>query len=280
MCYKLVITSLKDLIMKHYLNSLFVLLIEPSLSQKKIVIQQLEELGISQYEAVNTGQQALDIIDSEQPDLVICTMFLDDMTGKELVLEMRENPMTTDTPFMLISSETSFAELNPIKQAGASAVLPKPFKTTDLKRAILMIMDWDAPDPLDINNILNDQLEVLLVDDSRLARRLISRTLNKLGIEHITETENGREAIPLIQQQKFDLVITDYNMPEMDGHDLLLFIRHKSNQKSVPVMMVTTEGDESKLAAVQHEGVSAIMDKPFEVTEVKKMFESVLTDVN
>jgi len=263
--------------MRHYLNSLFVVLIEPSSSQRKIVIQQLEELGISQYETVDTGNEALAIIDTEQPDLVISAMFLEDMTGAELVLEMRENPVTEDTPFILISSETSFAALNPIKQAGASAVLPKPFRVVDLRRAILMIMDWENPDKLNLDKSLNEAIQVLLVDDSKMARHLISRTLNKLGIEHITEAVNGREAIPLLQKQSFDLVITDYNMPEMDGHELLLFIRHKSNQQNVPVMMVTTEGDESKLMAVQHEGVSAIMDKPFDVQEVRRLIESVFS---
>ena len=263
--------------MRHYLNSLFVVLIEPSTSQKRIVIQQLEEVGITQYEAVDTGQEALAIIDTEQPDLVISAMFLDDMTGAELVLDMRENPVTRDTPFMLISSETSFSALDPIKQAGASAVLPKPFRASDLKRAILMIMDWENPDALEMNEPLNENMEVLLVDDSKMARRLISRTLEKLGLKNITEAENGRAALPLLQNQKFDLVVTDYNMPEMDGHEFLVYIRHHSNQPDVPVMMVTTEGDESKLKAVQHEGVSAIMDKPFDVQEVRSMMESVFT---
>ena len=261
--------------MQHYLNSLFVLLIEPSSSQKNIVVQQLEELGISQFKTVDTGQEALDLIDNEQPDLVISSMFLEDMTGKELVLEMRENSLTADTPFMLISSETSFAELNPVKQAGASAILPKPFKAADLKRAINMIMDWESPEALEIDKIKNGNFNVLVVDDSKMARHMITRTLDKLGIQNIFEAENGREAIPLLQKEKFDLIISDYNMPQMDGHDLLLFIRHKSNQRTVPVMMVTTEGDKSKLAAIQHEGVSAIMDKPFDVSEVSKLFESV-----
>jgi len=264
--------------MHHYLNSLFVLLIEPSSSQKKIVIQQLEELGISQFETVDTGQDALDFIDTEQPDLVISSMFLEDMTGRELVLEMRENPVTADTPFMLISSVTSFAELEPIKQAGASAILPKPFKAADLKRAITMIMDLENPVELDIDKVKNGSVKILVVDDSLMARHLITRTLNKMGIHDISEAEHGREAIPLLQKEKFDMVITDYYMPEMDGHDFLLFIRHKSNQKNVPVMMVTTEGDESKLAAIQHEGVSAIMDKPFDVEEVGRVFESVFED--
>lgn len=263
--------------MDHYLNSLFVLLIEPSRSQRKIVINQFEDLGISQFRSVDTGREALEVIDSEQPDLVISAMFLGDMTGKELVLEMRDNPVSEDTPFMLISTETSFGELDPIKQAGASAILPKPFTAIDLKRAILMIMDWEDPGVIVLADTDITSLQVLLVDDSRMARRLIMRTLNKMGVEHITEAENGRCALPMIQNQHFDLVITDYNMPQMDGHELLMFIRHKSNQMSVPVLMVTTEGDQSKLSAVQHEAVSAIMDKPFDVTSVKHMIESIFS---
>ncbi len=265
--------------MSHYLNSLYVLLVEPSSSQKKIILQQLEELGIEQVQSVDKGQQALEIIDSEQPDLVISAMFLEDMTGTELVLDMRSNPLTVNTPFMLISTVTSFAELDPIKQAGATAILPKPFVASDLKRAIVTTMDWEHPDSIDLDDQDLANFRVLLVDDSPLARRMIKRTLNKMGIERIQEAENGRSAIPMIQQQAYDLIITDYNMPEMDGHELLLYIRHKSNQQSVPVLMVTTEGDESTLAAIQHDGVSAIVDKPFEMNTVKQLIESALTHV-
>ena len=105
---------------------------------------------------------------------------------------------------------------------------------------------------------------------------MISRTLNKIGIEKITE---AAEAKPLIQDRTFDLIVTDFNIPEVDGHELLRFIRNESNQGSVPVLMVTTEGDASKLAAVQNDGVSAIVNKPFEVSEVKRLIEASLTNL-
>lgn len=261
--------------MQHYLNSLFVLLVEPSNSQRKIVINHLDELGISHYQSVDTGQQALEVVDNEQPDLVISAMFLEDMSGTELVLEMRANPITLDIPFMLISTVTSRAELEPIRQAGATAILAKPFEAVDLKRAIMTTMEWENPDRIRIADFDSTALKVLLVDDSQMARHMISRTLNKMGIQHITEACSGREALPLIQNQKYDLVVSDYNMPQMDGHELLVYIRHHSNQPRVPVLMVTTEGDKSKLAAIQHEGVSAIVDKPFDVDCVKQLVESV-----
>jgi two-component system, chemotaxis family, chemotaxis protein CheY len=263
--------------MQYYLNSLFILLVEPSSAQKKIITQQFDDLGIEHYITADTGAQALEIIEDEQPELVISSMFLEDMTGKDLVLELRDNPLTVDTPFVLISTVTSFAELDPIKQAGASAVLPKPFTTKDLKRAIISTMEWENPEQIQLEDRNPENLKVLLVDDSHLARRMIIRTLDKMGLKNIIEAENGREAIPLIEQNLYDLIITDYNMPEMDGHELLRYIRTKSSQKEVPVLMVTTEGHESILAAIQHDGVSAIVDKPFEVNSVKQLIESALS---
>ncbi len=261
--------------MDNNLSSLYILLVEPSRSQRKIIALQFEDLGIQVFTEVETGAEALDMIESDAPDLVISAMHLADMTGKDLVLEMRENPGTEDIPFMLISTETSFAELEPIKQSGASAILPKPFKANDLKKALLTTMEWTNPDQIDLNEELLGKMRVLVVDDSALARKMIIKTLVKMGMKNFKEAVDGKEAMPMIQASKFDLIVSDYNMPKVDGHQLLKFIRTESNQPDVPVLMVTTEGDESKLEAVQQEGVSAIVDKPFDVNTVKQLIEAI-----
>lgn len=265
--------------MDHQISELYVVLVEPSSSQSKIIIQQFGKLGINQFKHCKTGAAALDTILDDAPDLVVSSLHLEDMTGRDLVLKMRESLATETTPFILISTATSFRELDPIKQAGASAVLPKPFTDRELKRAVMNTMDWEHPDQLELEDLDPENLEVLVVDDSALARKMIGRTLNKMGIEKITEAADGAEAKPLIQDRTFDLIVTDFNMPEVDGHELLRFIRNESNQSSVPVLMVTTEGDASKLAAVQNDGVSAIVDKPFEVAEVKRLIEAALTSL-
>jgi two-component system chemotaxis response regulator CheY len=108
---------------------------------------------------------------------------------------------------------------------------------------------------------------------------MIVRTLEKMGVQHFLEAEDGKEAMPMIQENKFDLIISDYNMPKVDGHELLKFIRTESNQPHVPVLMVTTEGDTSKLQAIQQQGVSAIVDKPFDANTVKQLIEAVFNEV-
>ena len=263
--------------MEDRLASLYVVLVEPSRSQNKIVLRQFEALGIQQYASFQTGPEALESIFSDVPDMVIGSLHLEDMTGSGLVLKMRENPATLNTPFMLISTTTSFSELNTIKQAGGSAVLPKPFDNKALNRAVLTTMEWENPQQIILEDMVTEILQILVVDDSAMARNMISRTLRKMGIDKITEATNGNEAKPLIQANLYDLIVTDFNMPEVDGHELLRFIRNESNQSTVPVMMVTTEGDAGKLAAVQQDGVSAIIDKPFEITEVKRLIEAALT---
>jgi two-component system chemotaxis response regulator CheY len=104
------------------------------------------------------------------------------------------------------------------------------------------------------------------------------RVLKNLGLEHITSAENGVAAVALIEKNFFDLVVTDYNMPEMDGETLTRYIREHSSQRSIPVLMVTSEDNASRLAAVQQAGVSGICDKPFDAITVKRMIRNLLAD--
>ena len=84
-------------------------------------------------------------------------------------------------------------------------------------------------------------------------------------------------AVALLQETMVDLVITDYNMPEMDGRELTEYIRTQSWQNTVPVLMVTSEQNMGRLAAVERAGVSAICDKPFEAGSIRKLIaESLL----
>ena len=141
--------------------------------------------------------------------------------------------------------------MNPIRQAGASTVLNKPFLVSDLKRAVTSTMDWENPQKIALEALDTGSLEVLVVDDSTMVRKMIYRTLKKMDIEKITEANDGVEAVSLIKIIRYDLIVTDFNMPEVDGHELLRFIRMESNQSSTPVFTVTTESDVDKLVAIQ-----------------------------
>ncbi len=255
---------------------LLVMLVEPSPTQQRIVQQRLAELGIQDSIVVENGSEALAKMLRQQPDLVISALYLPDMTGTELVYAMREESLLQDTAFMLVSSETRIRYLEPIRQAGAIAILPKPFTNEELKVAISATVDFLAPDAIHLANYDPESVEVLIVDDSALSRKHIRRVLSAMGLERFTEAEDGTEAMALLEERYFDLVVTDYNMPNMDGKELIDQIRNSETQSSIPVLMVTSERDENRLAAIQQAGVSAICDKPFEPSTLKRLIEQIL----
>ena len=258
------------------ISDLSIFLVEPSSTQQQIISKYLRDFGITHITPYKSANEALNDLVNNEPDLVISAMHMQDMSGTELIQKMRDNEATIDIPFMLISSETSFRYLDPIRQAGVIAILPKPFQPEQLLAALRNTIDFILPDELSSHDYENEELEVLVVDDSATARRHISRVLTNLGINKITEATNGKEAVQIIADQYFDLIVTDYNMPEMDGHELVEFIRTKSSQSSIPILMVSSESDESRLAAVQQVGVSAVCDKPFEMDSVRQILKQML----
>jgi len=258
------------------LEDLNIILVEPSTMQCKMITDQLHGLGANKVKAYSDGKKALAGMLNDFPDLVISSMYLPDMTGTDLVQAMRANQKLESIAFMLISSETSFHSLDPVRQAGVMAILPKPFETEQLQKALYTTLDFLEPQNIELEDGFVEDLNVLVVDDSLTARNHIKKTLRGIGVENITEAKNGREAMELVKSNFFDLIVTDYNMPEMDGKALVDFVRNESDQAGIPILMVTSESDASQVAAVQQAGVSAMCDKPFEIGNVRELIRQIM----
>lgn len=255
-----------------------VVLAEPSSTQQKIITSCLNELGLKHVTPASSGEIALSEIGHTDPELVIGNMYLPDMTGTKLLKKIRENTRFESLPFILISGEKNWKLLDPIKQAGCAAILPKPFALEELRCALLATADGYQRNDLKLDNYVVEDLNVLIVDDSRMARNHFKRVLKNMGIEKFAEANDGCEAVELLNEQYFDLVVTDYNMPEMDGQQLTSFIRDNSSQQTVPIIMVTSEKRDSRLSAVMSSGVSAICDKPFDPSTVRSLLAGIFSE--
>lgn len=253
-------------------------LAEPSALQAQVIRQLCGELGITQVDQVGSGKEALEYVRAHKPDVLISAFYLPDMTGTDLVYELRESPDTSALPFVLVSSETNPQRLDPVRQAGTMGILPKPFTVQQLDKVLTNTLDYlTAEDGEKVHDELDvAELHVLIVDDSPTARRHVRSILEKLGFERITEVDDGIAAIPLLDQTLFDLVVTDYNMPEVNGLQLVDHIRQRSMQSSVPIMMVSSEKDEGRISAVLDAGVSALCDKPFNTDYVRQTLRRIL----
>ena len=119
-------------------------------------------------------------------------------------------------------------------------------------------------------------MRFLVVDDSSTMRRIIINTLNKLGYQDVVEASNGREGMDRVTDGAVDLVITDWNMPEMNGIDFVRALRTMDRMKDTPVLMVTTNAAKDDIVEALRAGVNNYVVKPFTPDTIKEKIDAVL----
>jgi two-component system chemotaxis response regulator CheY len=121
-------------------------------------------------------------------------------------------------------------------------------------------------------------LNVLIVDDSAAIRKILQRVLRQTEVPlgEILEAGDGVEALSLLKTQQVGLVLSDVNMPNMDGLQLLAEIRSTESLKTVPVLMITTEGSQNKVMEALNLGASGYVRKPFTAEQIKEKLVGVV----
>jgi two-component system, chemotaxis family, chemotaxis protein CheY len=122
------------------------------------------------------------------------------------------------------------------------------------------------------------KLSVLIVDDSSVMRKIVERALRQAGLEleKVIEAENGIEALKLVQDQMIDLILSDINMPKMDGIEFLRQLQSVDSTKAIPILMITTEGGEQKVMEAISLGARGYIRKPFSPDQVRQQVSELL----
>jgi two-component system chemotaxis response regulator CheY len=126
-----------------------------------------------------------------------------------------------------------------------------------------------------VEAILDKSMKILVVDDFSTMRRIIKNLLKDLGFANIQEADDGSTALPMLQQGDFDFVVTDWNMPGMQGIDLLRAIRADDKLKHLPVLMVTAEAKKEQIVAAAQAGVNGYVVKPFTAATLKEKLDKI-----
>lgn len=123
------------------------------------------------------------------------------------------------------------------------------------------------------------KMKILVVDDFSTMRRIVKNLLRQLGYENIDEAEDGAQAYSKLQNGGYGFVVSDWNMPNMDGLELLKKVRNDPELKDLPILMVTAEAEKEKVITAIQAGVNNYVVKPFtgEVLKEKmdKIFEKI-----
>jgi two-component system sensor histidine kinase/response regulator len=215
--------------------------------------------------------------------LVLTDMHMPNMNGFELVERIRNSPGLSTATIMMLTSAGHRGDAARCQELGVSAYLLKPIRQAELRQAIAKVLgarDGSDPTPLITRYSLQDaqdpsaSLRVLLAEDNPVNQMLAARLLEKRG-HQVVVVANGRQALAALEKEKFDLVLMDMQMPEMDGFEATLAIREKEKggEMRQPVVALTAhamKGDRERCLAA---GMDGYLSKPIRPQELDEILE-------
>lgn len=254
-----------------------VLIVEPSRAQATILRTYLQEHGLSLMGTVATGADAVNFIRATPPRVVVSALHLRDISGVQLADQIRSEIKVNAPGFILITSDSDDGDdTSGLSRLRRVETLRKPFTAEQLHDAINLVTgssmgsgaSMTSMPPVGSTRPLStkvdrSKLRVLLVDDSGAARIHERIILQALGFSQFAEVADGAQAIAAATREPFDLIVTDYNMPLMDGRALVSYLKQNPPTAKTPIVMVTTETDPKILDPVRALGVVAIIEKAF-----------------
>ena len=124
---------------------------------------------------------------------------------------------------------------------------------------------------------MGSSIRFLVVDDFSTMRRIIKNFLNELGYNNIAEADDGKTALPVVKTGEVDFLMTDWNMPGMQGLELLRLVRGDPATKKLPVLMVTAEAKREQIVEAAQAGVNGYVVKPFTAATLKEKIDKILS---
>lgn len=123
---------------------------------------------------------------------------------------------------------------------------------------------------------LRDQIRIMVVDDMSTSRGIITQTLDSLGVRHVSTAEDGANALDILARAPVHLVISDYNMPNMDGLKLLHNLRSGAKTKGIGFILITGRAEQQIIDYGRKLGMNNYLKKPFEAQDLRKCIETVV----
>jgi len=218
---------------------------------------------IELIDAAFTGEEAVQKAQTHQPDLILMDLILPDTNGVEVTRKIKALlPKTTIVMLSLYDLEEYRVEA---LRAGADELVNK----SELSGA------WVAA-LVEKMMAKTQKRNVLIVDDSPVIRRMIMSALRPLDVG-TGEASNGLEAIEQLALNHYDAMTLDLNMPDMHGIEVLRFLRGSDRYRDLPVIVLTTRGDEDSQREAVLVGANSYLTKPFKPEELLKAVKGLLS---
>lgn len=251
-----------------------VLVVEPSRVQSSIIRQYLEAQGMTVPAVATTGADAIATCHVTRPTVVVTALHLADMTGVELAKQVRAEMLENAPGVVVISSAADAADVGTLSQLARVVTLAKPFTPDQLVQALnivtgLSVTVRSSETVTGLSGIRTKPavdraaLRVLIIDDSSAARMHERAVLTGMGFGTFEEAADGAQGIAAATRHPFDLIVTDFNMPLVDGRAVVSYLKQNKPTAAIPILVVTTESDPQLVASLKALGATAVIEKAF-----------------
>ena len=242
-----------------------ILLVDDSSLIHQFVGTILEE---NQYAVTHAfdGLEGLKAATEHKPDLIISDIDMPNMNGYEMCGQIKQKEETDQIPILMLSARGSGVDIDRGFDVGANDFLTKPVTETELLSRIEHVLGGGGG---------SKREKILVVEDSAMQRNVIVQGLVQQGFS-VLDAENGKIGLDIAMAEIPDLVVTDSEMPVMNGRDLTRAIREHEILNDIPVLMLTAADCDVNRAKGEHAGVSAYLTKPFVPDKVVVIAEKLI----
>lgn len=244
-----------------------ILIVEDSATVRAMLSQQLENQGMVVIHA-GDGREGLEKALSGMFDLIVTDVEMPSMDGLTFCEHVKKNAATRSTPVIMLSSHDSDEDIERGFRAGASAYISKSKARDELLVTIERIMDAYS---------FHRSSTILVVDDSAVVRNMVKKGLEQAGFQVIS-APNGQTALDCVEVTRPDLIISDIDMPVMNGIDFCKTLRATVDYASIPFVVMSANSDRAVMRQMLQWGASAYLVKPFNLEQLVITVEKLLSD--
>ena len=226
------------------------------------------------YEVIEAedGLLGLEAVRRERPDLLLTDVEMPHMTGYELCAAVKSDPELSSIPVVIPTTLGGFDQIRRGFEAGASDYLVKP---REGERESFLDLLVDRVQTILSGEGVVKRGDVLVVDDSNLTRSLVQSAVEKVGFT-VTPVAGGEEALAALGRARFDLMITDVEMPGMTGMELSHRVRNDPRTEDLPILVLTASRDRTHREMGRGIGVDGFLTKPFSHEKLVVALENAL----
>ncbi|OQX63664.1 MAG: hypothetical protein B5M56_02265 [Desulfococcus sp. 4484_241] len=244
-----------------------ILIVDDSAATRRRLIKLLEPLSASFEEAEN-GRQAWDILCSRRFDVVLTDIDMPVMNGIDLCRCMKNNEHTQSIPIVVVSSLDSEDDIERGFEAGANYYIAKNDVYTDLFNVVEELLSRTRR---------NSTQLIMVVDDSKTIRNIVEKGLRAAGFQVVT-AENGLMALELLKEYTPDLILSDIDMPMMNGLEFCETIHLDPNLSGIPLIIMSAKSDRGHMNLMLQRGAASYICKPFNIDALVIQIEETLSN--